>query len=110
MPSWLDALKIGGKLQFPLTPDKGSGAMAYLTRKSEDKFEAQLTYGAMFIPFCGARDAEVSGRLADAFRRDKGVGVKSLRCDGHGEEGSCWLHGEGWCFSTRAAVEGERAA
>ena len=42
--------------------------------------------------------------LADALNRDKGIGVKSLRCDTHKEEETCWLHGTGWCFSTREAV------
>jgi protein-L-isoaspartate(D-aspartate) O-methyltransferase len=104
MPVWLAALKPGGTLLFPLTPDKGSGAMAYVTRKSEDIFDAQLMFGALFISFSGARDSKVSGRLADALNRDKGAGVKSLRCDTHEEEETCWLHGTGWCFSTREAV------
>jgi protein-L-isoaspartate(D-aspartate) O-methyltransferase len=105
MPAWLAALNPGGTLLFPLTPDQGSGAMAYVTRKGEDMFDAQLMYGALFIPFSGARDSAVSDRLADALNRDKGAGVKSLRCDVHDEDETCWLHGDGWCFSTRAVFE-----
>ena len=110
LQSWLAAIKPGGRLLFPLTPDKGSGAMAYVTRKSEDKFDAQLMYGALFISFSGARDAEVSRRLAEALHRDKGVGVKSLRCDAHEKDKTCWLHGDGWCFSTREPVQGDSPA
>jgi protein-L-isoaspartate(D-aspartate) O-methyltransferase len=102
--AWLTALKPGGKLLFPLTPDKGTGAMAYLTRRSAKNFEARFMFGAQFIPFGGARDREVSRQLAQALNRDQGAGVRSLRCDAHEKEESCWLHGEGWCFSVRDAV------
>jgi protein-L-isoaspartate(D-aspartate) O-methyltransferase len=98
--SWLAALNPGGKLLFPLTPDHGTGAMAYLTRRSADNFEARLMFGVQFIPFTGARDPRVSTELAKALDRDAGATVKSLRCDPHEKEATCWLHGEGWCFST----------
>ena len=99
--SWLDSLKPSGKIIFPMTPDSGLGAMALLTRRSEDNFAAQLIYGVQFISFSGARDSEVSIQLAAALRRDEGAAVKSLRCDRHEKEESCWLHGNGWCFSIR---------
>jgi protein-L-isoaspartate(D-aspartate) O-methyltransferase len=105
LPSWLAALKPGGRLLFPLTPDSGIGAMARLTRKNENSFEAQLTLGVQFIPFSGAHDPHVSARLSSALHRDKGMAVRSLRCDVHNKEDACWLHGEGWCFSTREAVQ-----
>jgi protein-L-isoaspartate(D-aspartate) O-methyltransferase len=99
--AWLAALNPGGKLLFPLTPDHGSGAMAYLTRRSADNFEARLMFGVQFIPFRGARDAAVGSQLAEALDRDSGAKVKSLRCDPHEKDDTCWLHGGGWCFSTR---------
>jgi protein-L-isoaspartate(D-aspartate) O-methyltransferase len=101
LPSWLAALKPGGKLLFPLTPNKGAGAMAFLTRKSEDSFEARLLFGVQFIPFSGACNPEVSRQLSAALNRDYGASVKSLRCDPHAQEETCWLHGDGWCFSAR---------
>jgi protein-L-isoaspartate(D-aspartate) O-methyltransferase len=104
MPAWLDALKPGGRLMFPLTPDKGTGAMATLTRRSQDSFEASLNFGVQFIPFHGARNADVSKHLAEALHRDNGAAVKSLRRDAHEKEETCWLHGNGWCFSTREPV------
>lgn len=102
--SWLAAVKPGGSLLFPLTPDRGTGAMAYLTRKSEDAFAARLTFGIQFIPFSGAHDPQVSARLSSALHRDKGTPVRSLRCDSHDKQDTCWLHGNGWCFSTRDPV------
>lgn len=97
--SWLAALNPGGKLLFPLTPDHGSGAMAYLTRRSADNFETRLMFGVQFIPFTGARDSRVSAELAEALDRDAGAAVKSLRCDLHEKDDTCWLHGDSWCFS-----------
>jgi protein-L-isoaspartate(D-aspartate) O-methyltransferase len=99
-PSWLAAVKPGGRLLFPLTSTGGGGAMALLTRRSQQCFAAKLDFGVYFIAFSGARDEEVSTQLAAALKRDKGSGVKSLRCDGHDKDESCWLHGDGWCFST----------
>jgi protein-L-isoaspartate(D-aspartate) O-methyltransferase len=104
LAAWLAALKPGGKLLFPLTPDNGTGAMAYLRRRSAENFEARLVFGAQFIPFGGARDREVSSQLAKALRGNQGAAVRSLRCDAHEKEESCWLHGEGWCFSTRDGI------
>jgi protein-L-isoaspartate(D-aspartate) O-methyltransferase len=105
LPSWLAAVKPGGKLLFPMTVTRGPGVMMLLTRKSEDIFEARLLCGVGFIDFSGARNPEVSMRLSEALRRDQGAPVKSLRCDGHEKEETCWLHGVGWCFSTREPVQ-----
>ena len=55
--------------------------------------------------FSGARDAAVSDRLKQAFERDRGAGVRSVRTDAHGEDGRCWLHGEGWCLSRHVNEE-----
>ncbi len=103
-PSWLAALKPGGRLLFPLTPAKGPGAMAFLTRKNENCFDARLYFGVFFIAFSGARDPEISSQLADALNRDQGKSVQSLRCDAHDRNETCWLHGANWCFSSREPV------
>ncbi|MGA9672199.1 MAG: methyltransferase domain-containing protein [Terracidiphilus sp.] len=103
-PSWLAALKPGGKLLFPMAPAKGPGAMALLTRRSDDNFAAELHFGTYFIPFSGACDSAIAGPLAEALARDQGKGGKSLRLDSHDKDKSCWLHGEGWCLSTREPI------
>ena len=104
LAAWLSALKPEGKLLFPLTSTRGPGTMAYLTRKSADLFAAMLCGSVFFVDFEGARDPAVSDELARALRRDHGAGVRSLRCDAHDKDESCWLHGSGWCFSRRAPV------
>ena len=102
LPAWLAALKPQGKLLFPLTATRGAGTMAYLTRKSAYLYAATLTGSVFFVDFEGARDPAVIDDLAQALNRDNGSGVRSLRCDAHEKDESCWLHGSGWCFSRRA--------
>jgi protein-L-isoaspartate(D-aspartate) O-methyltransferase len=109
LAAWLSALKPEGKLLFPLTSARGPGTMAYLTRKSTDLFAAMLYGSVLFVDFAGARDSAVSDELARALKRDHGAGVHSLRCDAHEKDESCWLHGNGWCFSRRAAIAAQLA-
>ncbi len=99
LPAWLAALKPEGKLLFPLTSTRGPGTMAYLTRKTADSFSAYLNGSVFFVDFAGARDPSVSSELAIALKRDMGASVRSLRCDRHEKDETCWLHGDGWCFS-----------
>ena len=109
LPAWLAAVKPSGKLLFPLTPTRGPGTMAHLTRASADLFAATLVGSVFFVEFAGARDPDVSRELAQALQRDQGAAVRSLRCDVHPPDESCWLHGNGWCFSGLPVVEGEGA-
>ncbi len=104
LATWLAALKPEGKLLFPLTSTRGPGTMAQITRKSADLYAATLDGSVFFVDFAGARDPAVSNELAVALKRDKGAVVRSLRCDAHGKDESCWLHGDGWCFSRLAGT------
>jgi protein-L-isoaspartate(D-aspartate) O-methyltransferase len=79
--------------------------MAHLIRSSADFFAATLEGSVFFVDFSGARDPAVSSELARALQSDEGAAVRSLRCDVHSQEESCWLHGNGWCFSRRAEAE-----
>lgn len=104
MPAWLAAVKPEGKLLFPLTTAEGVGIMALLTRVRPESFAARLQGGVSFIGFQGASDPQTSSRITDLLRRDGSDEVRSLRLDAHEQEESCWLHGEGWCFSRREPV------
>lgn len=99
--AWLAALKSGGRLLFPMTATNGPGGMLLVQRFSKEKLSARFLCGAKFYEFSGARDPEISRRLTTAFMSDGGSGVKSLRCDAHVEDETCWLHGQGWCLSRR---------
>jgi len=107
LTAWLEAVKLGGRLLFPMTASEGPGVMTLVTRRNEESFAARFLCGVAFIDFSGARDEDVSRRLARALRRDQGVAVRSLRRDEHEQEESCWLHGAGWCFSKREPAEME---
>jgi protein-L-isoaspartate(D-aspartate) O-methyltransferase len=97
--AWLDALKPGGRLLFPMTTRRAAGRMLLVTRAGATAFRAVFSTPVAFIEAVGRRDPDLEARLEDAFARDAGVSVNSLRRDPHGEDGNCWLHGDGWCLS-----------
>jgi protein-L-isoaspartate(D-aspartate) O-methyltransferase len=100
LQSWLDALKPEGRLLFPMTSTGGGpGAMLLITRHGEQEYAARFLCRVGFIDFQGAREENMSRRLAAALRRDLGSSVKSLRRDAHTRGEACWLHGKGWCLS-----------
>jgi protein-L-isoaspartate(D-aspartate) O-methyltransferase len=101
---WLDALRPGGRLVFPLTSEQRGGYVVRLQRGgSPDWLTADLLCRAWFIPFVGARDAELNRRLAEQIEAGHADRVRSLRRDRHVPDGSCWLHGDGFCLSWRQA-------
>jgi protein-L-isoaspartate(D-aspartate) O-methyltransferase len=104
---WLEALKPGGRLAVPLTfdglaPNAGLGGFFKITRGPEG-YAASFLCPTGIIHFAGARDAEANKRLVEAWR--DGVTriseVASLRREPHAEDPTCWLHGAGYCLSTR---------
>jgi protein-L-isoaspartate(D-aspartate) O-methyltransferase len=96
---WLDSLRVGGRLLFPLTPTQGFGGMLLVTRTTADSFAAQFICGAMFIPCVGARDDETGQKLSEAFRRGDMGNVRSLHRNESPDE-TCWCSGRGWWLST----------
>jgi protein-L-isoaspartate(D-aspartate) O-methyltransferase len=96
---WLDSLRPGGRLLFPLTPAQGPGGMLLITRTASGGFAARFVCQAMFIPCIGARNEEVANRLTEAFKAGGLRDVQSLRRDAPAAEG-CWCAGRGWWLST----------
>src|ERR1700730_1441445 len=108
--SWLDALRPGGRLLFPMATFRdGPGAMLLVKRSTEEGLTARFLCRAGFIDFQGARERAISRRLATALTHDRGPAVKSLRRDNHQEDETCWLHGEGWCLSLRVQENGGKS-
>ena len=101
--AWLDALKPGGRLVFPLQAAGSSGAMLIVTRPERgEAWPARLLTRVVFIPCEGAQDSEMGRRLDDAFRRGGQAGVRSLRFGGAPSE-TDWVRGDGWALSTEPA-------
>ncbi len=101
---WLDALRPGGRLLFPLTPDgpggtPGAGGMLLVTRVPTDEFAARFIMPVMFIPCVGARDDETAQKLAEAFQRGDMKNVRSLRRYTPPDK-TCWCAGKDWWLST----------
>ncbi|HXB20225.1 MAG TPA: hypothetical protein VNV88_02530 [Candidatus Solibacter sp.] len=105
LDTWLDALRPGGRLLFPLTPAEGpggipgAGAMLLVTHVSPSHFDARFLYPVMFISCVGARDDETAKKLSEAFKRGDMKNVQSLRRNTPPDE-SCWCSGNGWWLST----------
>jgi protein-L-isoaspartate(D-aspartate) O-methyltransferase len=106
--AWLDALRPGGRLLFPLTAAQGAGAMLLVTRAGDGAssggaasgaFAARFVCGASFIPCLGARDEETEKALTTAFQRGGMHEVRSLR-RGAAPDATAWCAGRGWWLST----------
>jgi protein-L-isoaspartate(D-aspartate) O-methyltransferase len=98
--AWLDALKPGGRLVFPLQAAGSSGAMLLVTRPERgEEWPARLLAGVVFIACAGGQDAETGRKLDQAFRRGGHGRVRSLRFGGAPSE-TDWVRGDGWALST----------
>jgi len=96
---WLDSLRSGGRLLFPLTDDSGAGGMLLVTKVLLRHFNARFMCPVLFIPCFGARDTRTAKKLSEAFGRGDFRRVQSLRRDSF-PDGSCWCSGNGWWLST----------
>jgi protein-L-isoaspartate(D-aspartate) O-methyltransferase len=108
---WLDVLRPGGRLLFPLTGadagrKAGPGGMLLVTRpgvnsgaSSENHYGARFVSTAAFINCIGARDNETAKRLTAAFRKQNWTRVQSLHRDNNPDT-SCWFAAPGWWLST----------
>ncbi len=101
--AWLDALKVGGRLLFPLQAAHSTGDMLLITRPEQgDAWPARCLCGVVFIACEGAQDPAIGRRLNEAFRRGGAGHVRSLRF-GAAPAGTSWLQGDGWALSTAPA-------
>ena len=101
MRPWLDALRPGGRLIFPLAPQRDRGGMLMITRGSAG-FAARFVSQAWFIPCVGGQDPTEGEALRAAFARGGEGNVKSLRLAPERPDETCWLAGSGWWLSTQA--------
>lgn len=99
LPVWLDSLRMGGRLLFPLTPEQGYGGMLLITRQ-ETEYAARFLCGAKFVGCEGGRDARTAEKLEECFHRGHAREVRSLRRNNSPDE-TAWCAGDGWWLSRR---------
>lgn len=102
--AWLDALKPGGRMIVPLTPDCGYGLLLAVTRLGIDGFAARGLGRAGFTPCVGARGTVGPDDLARALRTETWQEIRSL-VRGESPDSSSWCVGNGWWLSRRPPTE-----
>jgi protein-L-isoaspartate(D-aspartate) O-methyltransferase len=112
-PAWLDALRPGGRLLVPLTvdtpaPNLGVGWMLLVTCGARG-WTARFTSPVGVFHCAGARAADESDALRDAFQRGGHEAVSALRRDVHAPDADCWLHGASFATAAAERVDEERA-
>ncbi|HEY8515390.1 MAG TPA: methyltransferase domain-containing protein [Candidatus Binatia bacterium] len=105
LPTWLDQLRVGGRLLVPLTVDLpepwlelGSGHMLLVARHA-DRFSARFSSSVVIFHCAGARTPDAVSLLRQACFRGGYDRVRSLRRDEHPAGPDCWLHAPGACLS-----------
>jgi protein-L-isoaspartate(D-aspartate) O-methyltransferase len=100
--TWLDALRPGGRLLFPLAPQGVLGGMLLITRPDQGSaWPAKFVGRAAFVGCVGLQDEEAGRRLTDAFSKNWNE-VRSLRLE-ESPDGNCWFAGDDWWLSTAEA-------
>jgi protein-L-isoaspartate(D-aspartate) O-methyltransferase len=101
-PFWLDALRDGGRLLFPLTGEESWGGMLLVTRPGPttgQEFAARFVSQCGFIDCAGLRDPVTGARLAGVFRAGGKEQVRSLTRQPP-QGATVWFAGDGWYLST----------
>lgn len=99
--AWLDALRPGGRLLFPLQAVGGMGGMLLVEKPRSGglAWPARFVTRAAFIA-CETRQDEATGRaLSAAFKRGGWEAVRTVRLDNKPDD-TCWLDGGDWWLST----------
>jgi protein-L-isoaspartate(D-aspartate) O-methyltransferase len=99
--SWIEAMKPGGRLVFPLTGTGGAGLMLLVRQASTASLPATALCRVTFTPCIGVRDHEDAARLRTTIDRESFRQIRSLRRGVH-PDASSWYVGEGWWLSTNA--------
>lgn len=96
--TWLDALKDGGQLIVPMTPDVGMGVIFGIRRRAERYFVAVLS-PVMIYQCAGARDPQSAAALAEALKNHGERAVTRLYRGASLPAENIWLRGDTWCLA-----------
>ena len=122
---WLDSLRPGARLMFPLITThlvrlptnlrwkRGKmirrdgwrarmAGVALLVRREAEQYTVTPLSGVGIFPCIGAIDREADAATAKALVAGGYDSIKSLRREPHTADESCWLHRDGVCLSRRA--------
>jgi protein-L-isoaspartate(D-aspartate) O-methyltransferase len=100
--AWLEALRPGGKLLFPLQPTGGFGGMLLLQKPEQGSiWPARFVCRVGFIA-CEdvSQDEHIGKSLKAAFTAGQWQAVKSFHLTTNPDE-TCWCRGDGWWLSTQ---------
>lgn len=96
---WLDALRPGGRLLFPMESEGSAGHMLLVAKQAEQTYLARFLCAVQFVACIGAQDPNAAREIDAAFNRGNWESVRSLRRNAPPDE-SCWCAGAGWWLST----------
>ena len=99
--AWIEALRPGGRLLFPLQSTNTFGGMLLIERPPGGgmAWPARFISRASFIPCQARQDQEISRGLTQAFAEGRWDTVRSIRLDDK-PDGTCWFNGGDWWLST----------
>jgi protein-L-isoaspartate(D-aspartate) O-methyltransferase len=104
--TWLDAMKLGGRMILPLTVSfmTEDGHLAtrgaiFLIERQPDHYAARCMSTTWIYPCEGARDEESERALEAAFKKGDMAKVTRLHRTDDIPEERCWLRGRGWCLT-----------
>lgn len=98
--AWLDALRPGGRLVFPLTSDSGAGEMLVVTHLAASKYAAKFIFPVQFITCVGAQDEVSSRAVVAAFSGPRRSSVVHPLVRGREPDETAWCVGQGWWLSS----------
>ena len=102
--SWLQALRPGGRMVVPITGPHDHGMVFLFHKIAEDRpWPVHMLSFTRHYPCLGTRGETEIAALGQALTKPPSM-VSSLRLDPHAPGEDCWLHGEGWCLSSKAAL------
>lgn len=94
---WLERLREGGRLVFPLTfsagPTLGAGAMIKIVKKN-GVFSAEMTTQVAILSCATLRDPQLEPTIRTALMSGGFAKMKSVRMDAHDKCDTCVVHAE----------------